>query len=285
MININSLDKLIEDSENEILNIRPDTEKKIIWANQNKVKTKISLIFIHGFSATRAELDPVIEMLGKELNANIFFTRLRGHGLDGEALAEATFDDWMIDTKEAIDIGNAIGDKLILIGCSTGCSLIHANLQYINNAAAVIYVSPNFGSKSYLGKLLIIPGAKWFIPFIFGKEYSFVPRNADHARCWTTSYPIKALFAVKDSVVAAYKVKHIKIKQPVLFYFSDDDQVVSAKATRKIISKMGNNVSIHNPILTNTDDSSKHGILGDILSSSQTNSGVKKILSWLENYI
>ena len=285
MININSLDKLIEDSENEILNIRPDTEKKIIWANQNKVKTKISLIFIHGFSATRAELDPVIEMLGKELNANIFFTRLRGHGLDGEALAEATFDDWMIDTKEAIDIGNAIGDSLILIGCSTGCSLIHANLQYINNAAAVIYVSPNFGSKSYLGKLLIIPGAKWFIPFIFGKEYSFVPRNADHARCWTTSYPIKALFAVKDSVVAAYKVKHIKIKQPVLFYFSDDDQVVSAKATRKIISKMGNNVSIHNPILTNTDDSSKHGILGDILSSSQTNSGVKKILSWLENYI
>ena len=285
MININSLDKLIEDSENEILNIRPDTEKKIIWANQNKVKTKISLIFIHGFSATRAELDPVIEMLGKELNANIFFTRLRGHGLDGEALAEATFDDWMIDTKEAIDIGNAIGDKLILIGCSTGCSLIHANLQYINNAAAVIYVSPNFGSKSYLGKLLIIPGAKWFIPFIFGKEYSFVPRNADHARCWTTSYPIKALFAVKDSVFAAYKVKHIKIKQPVLFYFSDDDQVVSAKATRKIISKMGNNVSIHNPILTNTDDSSQHGVLGDILSSSQTNSGVKKILSWLENYI
>ena len=285
MININSLDKLIEDSENEILNIRPDTEKKIIWANQNKVKTKISLIFIHGFSATRAELDPVIEMLGKELNANIFFTRLRGHGLDGEALAEATFDDWMIDTKEAIDIGNAIGDKLILIGCSTGCSLIHANLQYINNAAAVIYISPNFGSKSYLGKLLIIPGAKWFIPFIFGKEYSFVPRNADHARCWTTSYPIKALFAVKDSVVAAYKVKHIRIKQPVLFYFSDDDQVVSAKATRIIISKMGNNVSIHNPILTNTDDSSKHGVLGDILSSSQTNSGVKKILSWLENYI
>ena len=118
MININSLDKLIEDSENEILNIRPDTEKKIIWANQNKVKTKISLIFIHGFSATRAELDPVIEMLGKELNANIFFTRLRGHGLDGEALAEATFDDWMIDTKEAIDIGNAIGDSLILIAVS-----------------------------------------------------------------------------------------------------------------------------------------------------------------------
>ena len=53
-------------------------------------------------------------------------------------------------------------------------------------------------------------------------------------------------------------------------------KVVSAKATRKIISKMGNNVSVHNPILTNNDDPSKHGVLGDILSSSQTKSGLKK---------
>ena len=51
------------------------------------------------------------------------------------------------------------------------------------------------------------------------------------------------------------------------------------------ISKMGKNVSIHNPILNNTDDSFKHGVLGDILSSSQTKNGVTKILNWLENYI
>jgi hypothetical protein len=65
----------------------------------------------------------------------------------------------------------------------------------------------------------------------------------------------------------------------------DDDQVVSARATRKIISKMGKNVSVHNPHLTNKDDSSKHGVLGDILSSSQTKDGVKKIIIWLKGYI
>ncbi|HIL45075.1 MAG TPA: hypothetical protein EYG37_02490, partial [Candidatus Thioglobus sp.] len=63
MIDINSLDKLIESKENEVLNIRPDTEKKIIWASNNNQKTKTSLVFIHGFSATRFELSPVIEML------------------------------------------------------------------------------------------------------------------------------------------------------------------------------------------------------------------------------
>ncbi len=285
MIDINSLDKLIESKENEVPNIRPDTEKKIIWASNNNQKTKTSLVFIHGFSATRFELSPVIEMLGKELQANVFFTRLKGHGQDGKALGEATFDDWMIDMQEAIEIGKAIGDNLVLIGCSTGCSLIHTILEQSTDIKAVIYVSPNFGPKSYKGQLLRVPGAKLFMPLVFGKEHFFIPQNVEHERCWTTRYPIKALFAVKDSVVAAYKIKHNKIKVPLLFWFSDDDQVVSAKATRKIISKMGNNVTVHNPILTNEDDSSRHGVLGDILSASQTKDGVNKILIWLSKYI
>ena len=285
MIDISSLDQLIESRENEIQNIRLDVEKKIIWANKNNQKTKTSLVYIHGFSATRFELNPVIEMLGKELQANIFFTRLKGHGQDGRALGEATFDDWMIDIEEAIGIGRVIGDNLILIGCSTGCSLIHTILKESIDIKAVIYVSPNFGSKSFKGQLLRVPGAKLFMPLVFGKEHFFIPKNVEHERCWTTRYPIKALFAIKDSVVAAYKINHNKIKVPMLFWFSDDDQVVSAKATRKIISKMGNNVTVYNPILTNEDDSSKHGILGDILSASQTKDGVNKILSWLSKYI
>ena len=285
MIDINSLDKFIESKENEVTNIRPDTEKKIIWSSKNTQKTKTSLVFIHGFSATRFELSPVIEMLGKELQANVFFTRLKGHGQDGKALGEATFDDWMIDIEEAIEIGKAIGDNLVLIGCSTGCSLIHTILEQSIDIKAVIYVSPNFGPKSFKGQLLRVPGAKLFMPLVFGNEHFFIPKNAEHERCWTTRYPIKALFAIKDSVVAAYKVNHNKIKVPVLFWFSDDDQVVSAKATRKIISKMGNNVSVHNPILTNEDDPSRHGVLGDILSASQTKDGVNKILSWLSKYI
>jgi esterase/lipase len=285
MIDISSLDQLIESRENEIQNIRLDVEKKIIWAKKNNQKTKTSLVFIHGFSATRFELNPVIEMLGKELQANIFFTRLKGHGQDGRALGEATFDDWMIDIEEAIGIGRVIGDNLILIGCSTGCSLIHTILKESIDIKAVIYVSPNFGPKSFKGQLLRVPGAKLFMPLVFGKEHFFIPKNVEHERCWTTRYPIKALFAIKDSVVAAYKINHNKIKVPMLFWFSDDDQVVSAKATRKIISKMGNNVTVYNPILTNEDDSSKHGILGDILSASQTKDGVNKILSWLSKYI
>ena len=281
MSDISSLDQSIKVGEEKFQNLRPNIEKKILWAHKPSIKTKLSLVFIHGFSASRSELSPVIENVAKELKANVFFTRLTGHGQDAKALGDATCNEWMKDTYGAIDIGKMIGDEVILIGCSTGCSLIHVALEHVRQVKAVIYVSPNFGPNSSKGQLLRAPGARWFVPLLFGKEHSFIPKNEEHKRCWTTSYPSKVLFAVKDSVVSAHKVKHNKIKVPILFWFSDDDKIVSAKASRKIISKIGDNADIYNPTLTIEDDPSSHGILGDILSPSQTKSGVKKIHKWL----
>ena len=78
MIDISSLDESIKMAEERFENLRPNIEKKILWAQKPSFKTKISLVFIHGFSASRAELSPVIERVAKELKANIFFTRLSG---------------------------------------------------------------------------------------------------------------------------------------------------------------------------------------------------------------
>ena len=101
-MHISSLEESIKLDEKRFNNLRPNTEKKIIWADKSSIKTKISLVFIHGFSASRFELNPVIENVAKELGANIFFTRLTGHGQDGQSLADATLKDWIKDTEEAI---------------------------------------------------------------------------------------------------------------------------------------------------------------------------------------
>jgi len=285
MINLSNIEKQIKFDEETVPNLRPNIEKKIIWAGKYSKKTPLSIVFIHGFSATRVELSPVIEQVAKVLDANVFFTRLRGHGQDGDALSNATFDDWISDTNEAIGIGEVIGGEVILIGSSTGCSLIHSLLEVQKKVKSVIYVSPNFGPSSYKGHFLRLPGAKWFIPMILGSEHSFVPKNSEHERCWTTRYPTKALFPVKDSVIAASLANHSKIKQPILFWFSDYDKVVSPKATRRVISKMGNNVEVFNPILSIKDDPSKHGVLGDILSPTKTDQGINKILEWIRREV
>jgi len=281
MFDLNDVEKQIKFDESSVPNLRSNIEKKILWAGKSSQRTPLSIVFIHGFSATRVEMSPVIEKVAKALGANVFLTRLSGHGQDGDALSNATFDDWISDTAEAINIGEVIGNEVILIGSSTGCSLIHSIIEKQTKVRSIIYVSPNFGPSSYKGHFLRLPGAKWFIPLILGREHSFTPKNSEHERCWTTRYPSKALFPVKDSVIAASLANHSKIKLPILFWFSDYDKVVSPKATRRIISKMGNNVEIFNPILSLKDDPSKHGVLGDILSPTKTNQGVNKILEWI----
>jgi len=281
MIDIKDIDNLLESQEKMVRFLRPGTEKKVLWAQGNGVKTKTSIVFIHGFSASRVEIDPVVDLIAAELNANVYFTRLRGHGQDGKALGEATYEQLLDDTIEAIEIGKSIGDDVVLIGCSTGCSLIHIALDQNHGIKAAIYISPNFGPKPIKGRALRIPGAKLLVPLVFGKEHSFVAINDEYATCWTTEYPTKALFTIKTTVLAAHQVDHRTIKVPIMMWFSDEDKVVNAKWTRRIASMMGDNVTLHNPSLTDQDDSSNHGIIGNILSPSQTTIAVKKIINWL----
>jgi len=281
MIDIENLDSLLEDQEKMVKGLRPGTEKKIVWAGESGVKSQTSIVFIHGFSASRVETYPVIDLIATELNANVYFTRLRGHGQDGRALAEATYEQLLDDTIEAIEIGKSIGDNVVLIGCSTGCSLIHIALDQDQDIKAAIYISPNFGPKPVKGQALRIPGAKLLVPMTFGQEHSFEAKNDKYATCWTTKYPTKALFTVKTTVLAAHQVDHCTIRVPIMMWFSDEDKVVNAKWTRKIASMMGDNVTLQNPSLTEQDDPSCHGIVGDILSPSQTSVTVDKLLRWL----
>jgi len=278
---LEDINSLLESQEKMVRGLRPGTEKKVSWAQGNGIKSKTSIVFIHGFSASRVEIDPVVDLIAAELSANIYFTRLRGHGQDGQALAEATYEQLLNDTTEAIEIGKLIGDDVVLIGCSTGCSLIHIALGQYKDIKAAIYISPNFGPKPIKGQALRIPGAKFLVPLVFGKEHSFIAKNKKNTSCWTTKYPTKALFTIKTTVLAAHQIDHRTIKVPMMMWFSDEDKVVNAKWTRRIASMMGDNVTLHNPSLTDQDDPSHHGIIGDILSPSQTTIAVSKITNWL----
>ena len=282
-ISITELDDHLKRTESGVRALRPGCEKKIVWARESGVKSSTSVVFIHGFSASRFECSPVIDIVADKLQANLYFARLRGHGQDGVALGDSSFDEFMEDTIEAIEIGKTIGDEVIVIGSSTGCSLIHVALGQGVRIKSAVYISPNFGPKPLKGQALRLPGAKFLVPLVFGKKHSFITKSAEHAKCWTTSYPTMALFTIKETVLVAHQVDHQAIKVPIMIWFSDEDKVVNAKWTRRIASKMGNNITLHNPSLTDQDDPSHHSILGDILSPSQTQIGVQKILSWLDN--
>jgi len=83
------LDAYLASSEAAYDDIVPGTEKKIIWAGEAGEKTPLSIVYLHGFSATRQETAPLAEELAAELGANLYYDHFTGHGRSGEALAGA----------------------------------------------------------------------------------------------------------------------------------------------------------------------------------------------------
>jgi len=265
--------------------IRPGCEKRIVWAGPTASRTKTCLLYIHGFSATGRELDPLPEMLATTLGANVFYTRLAGHGRTGPAMAEAQFSDWRADTAEAFAVAGTLGETVIAMGCSTGCTLITDALARGQSAQAVIYVSPNFGVRDRMTQILLdLPGARHWGPYVTKSHRTFEARNALHASYWTLRYPMRAVFPVADAVRAVRRQDLSQINVPAYFAFNPTDTVVSTDAIRKVIARWGG--AVYEDVLTQTpdDDEGGHVMAGDALSPGQTAPLAARISAWLEKH-
>ena len=113
------LDNWLKQKESVYTDLRPETAKTIVWASADKQKTPWSIVYVHGFSSSHLETHPVASMIAKQMGANLFQTRLSGHGRSGAAMAEPSPQDWIADLMEAVRIGRTLGDRVVLIGCST----------------------------------------------------------------------------------------------------------------------------------------------------------------------
>ena len=88
-------------------------------------KTPLSLVYLHGFSASRKRHRAGGRDLGGARSAPTpFSTRLAAHGRTTPAeFATVTAQDWLDDAREALAVGRRIGDRVVLIGISTGALL------------------------------------------------------------------------------------------------------------------------------------------------------------------
>lgn len=264
-------------------NLRPGCQKRVIWAGDPAVKTPVALLYIHGFSASPEETRPLADLVAAPLGANIHFTRLTGHGQDGPAMGRATFADWQRDVAEAIKIAQTIGDDIIVMGCSTGCTL--ATLAQVAGlkARAVVYISPNFGLRNRLSqRLLDMPGVAHWGHWVAGKTRSVEPSSAAHRAYWTTEYPIKALYPMAEAVRAVRHADLSRVTTPAYFAYCADDQVVHPQNTRKVMARWGG--PVHRDLLVQgpEDDKMGHMMAGDIFSPGQTQPLAGRILAWLD---
>ncbi|PBB67061.1 alpha/beta hydrolase [Mesorhizobium sp. WSM4312] len=264
--------------------IRDGLEKEIVWANPMvHAKTPLSIVYIHGFSASKGEVRPLPDDVADLLDANLFYTRLTGHGGDGAAMTQGSVNAWINDYEEALAIGRAIGDKVIVISTSTGGSLAAwAATQpgASDGVAAIAFISPNFGVKASGAEILTMPWGKQIAELVTGKERSFLARNALHEKFWTTKYPVAATLPMQALTELAYRAPVEKADIPALFIFSDSDRVVRPDRTREIAGRWG---APHELVpVDDTGDPDNHVIAGDALSPSTTAFLAQRIAVWIE---
>jgi len=264
--------------------LRPGCEKQIVWADASALRTRYALLFIHGFSASPQEIRPLPDFVAQQLGANLYLTRLTGHGRDGPAMGEATLAAWQEDVAEALDVAAELGEKVIIMGCSTGCTLATLALAKGADAQAVIHISPNFGLAHRVAQwLLDAPGARIWGQFIAGHQRSFPVISDSHAAYWTTTYPTKAVHVMADAVRAARKADLAQINTPALFCYNPADQVVSARATRAAMAQWGGPTAEVVLQQTAEDDKMGHVMAGNVFSPGQTAPLAQRIMAWLTN--
>ncbi|MDE1130052.1 MAG: hypothetical protein OSA49_00680 [Ascidiaceihabitans sp.] len=119
----NGVGAYFKSQEIPILNIRENSEKRVIWAGDEDAKTPLSVVYLHGFSASSQEIRPVPDDVASSLGANLIYTRFQGHGRDSAAMAEGTVKGWMADVVEALAVARRVGDKVLILSTSTGGTL------------------------------------------------------------------------------------------------------------------------------------------------------------------
>jgi alpha-beta hydrolase superfamily lysophospholipase len=272
----------VAQNEAKIDGITDGAEKLVVWAGEPNVKTNYSIVYLHGYSATRQETHPLTANLAQQLGANVFYTRFTGHGRDGGAMATITKQALLDDTSEALDIGHQLGEKVIVIGVSTGATLatLYA-AQSESDISAMILISPNFKERSPLIKLMRLPYVMQIAKFIFGDNYSWEPKNALHDKYWTHTFPLESMLPMLQLLEDISRVDLSLIKVPLAIFYSPDDKVINVTAVEEYFTRFGS--ATKKLVAVDTKDVlHSHVIAGNILAPHLTDSIVAKSLEFIE---
>jgi len=261
--------------------LRPDCAKEIIWGAAPGAETEWSVVFIHGFSASKHEIRPLPDMVAKALGANLFLTRLAGHGQDSEAMGRVRIDDWREDVSEAFDIGAQLGRRVLVIGCSTGCTLAASHLAGGPEAAGLVQVSPNYGLRFWPAqKLLEWPGLNPLHDLTVGRALVQKPKSPEHEAWWTLSYPLSAVAVTAEAVKLVEASDLSKIKTPTFIALNPNDTVISPQAAKAAAKRWGAPVEKYTFEGGPDDDELGHVMAGDVFSPNQTAPLARRILDW-----
>lgn len=259
----------------------PGTEERVSRA-AGDARTEWAVVVLHGFSATRQETAPLGEMVATALGANLFEARLSGHGHAENPMAGVRAEHWLADAARALAKGAELGDKLVVIGTSTGATLAAAMLdQPVADAIdTLVMISPNFAPQGAGSRWLTRPAGPLLGRLIAGPTRCWEPHNELQARFWSTCYPTTTLVEVMRLVDLVGGRLPERIRQRLLVFYSRNDSVVSPDAISDAYATVDAPAKALVDV-TDSSDPSHHVLAGDILSPGTTADVAARIVEFI----
>lgn len=237
--NPDSLETYVNNRE-KLRKIKPDNQSRIVWINDSlKNKTEYAIVYLHGFSASQEEGNPVHRNIAKMFGCNLYLSRLSEHGIDTtDQLLYLTADKYWETAKRALFIGKNLGKKVILMGTSTGATqALQLAAAFPNDVAALILYSPNIKINDPNAWILNNHWGLQIARLVKGSKY-IVPKDTSalYKKYWNSPYRLEAAVQLQEMLERTMVPNTFKaITQPtlMLYYYKNEqeqDEVVSVPA-------------------------------------------------------
>lgn len=243
----NALEQYVKSNEAKH-RLKKDNEARIVWANDSlKNPTEYAIVYLHGFSASQAEGEPIHRNIAKKFNTNLYLSRLAEHGIDTVSpMVNLTADEYWESAKQAFAIGRQLGKKIILFGTSTGGSnALQLAAAYPDDVAAIILLSPNIKIFDDNAWVLNNPWGLQLARMINGSDYIAASDERPLTKqYWNAPYRLEAAVALEEMIETSMTEETFrKITQPtlLLYYYRDEihqDSTVKVSAMKQMFGEI-----------------------------------------------
>ncbi len=225
--------------------VKPGNEERLLRVAPGK--THVAILYIHGFTASRAEGEEVMDRVARREGANIYYLRVPGHGTSIEDLARYSYRDFLDASIEALLMMPELGERVVVAGTSMGGTIATwLAAHYPERVDGVILCSPFYDYVDPMGRIFEYPGGQRFAEILKGKV-NYAQRGPTSIEGWQGYWYGKRYFSSVKTLDDLKKLTaddsvYQKITDPVLllYYYRDEkhqDGGASVAAMKEAYSK------------------------------------------------
>ena len=233
-------------------NLKPDNEGQIIYADSaNPQKTKTVVLYVHGFSASPMEGNPLHKAIAKSLHANLVLARIEDHGEfpTDSTMAKASADKFYQSVENYYALAKKLGDEVIVLGTSFGGAMSLVLATKHPEIKALMLYGPCIAIKDPTAPLVDNPWGLQLARAVMRSDFRDIPSvSSGHKNYWSLHYRLEGIVAIQNFLTHEMTDETFeKVKVPVFlgYYYQDEthqDNVVSVQAMRDMFPKLGSKI-------------------------------------------